>query len=209
MKISDTLKADAYAFVSGQLGGNDLSELPFDAIKKAVEKLYDGGWQAFEAAFNRACGGGAKATEQWSPIKQKAIVEAMTKIRLSEYDEIVKFSLDQQVEATFVVSRASVIDRRARRDIITEREITLYKFVCYPTGWHKDSVTITESVNEVHHRFGSVNTVTRAADKKEQFENCYRPGTSRTPLQGWVARLELSWKQAHADEVFPIVSKGN
>jgi len=197
--VNAALRRDAYDFVSSKMGGTDMSSVPFEAIRGAVDHLYEGGWVAYERDFRRA----TTTAESYSPIKQKAIVEAMTKIRLREYDSIIKFDFDPDDHATFVVSKATTIDRRARRDIVTERELTLFKFTRSDGKWLLESISITEAVNEIYHRFGSVNTVARHADKKDQFENCYRPGTSRSPLAGWVARLELSWDQAHANEVFP------
>lgn len=181
-----------------------MSDVGLDAIRNAVESLYDGGWTAYVRDFRRFTATAAPKTEQYSPIKQRAIVGAMTRRPLRDYDEIVKFDFNQDAHGTFVVSRPSVIDRRSRRDIITEREITLYKFTRNAEGgWEWDFISITESVNEVHTRWGTINTLERDRDKRDQFENCYRPGTDRTPLKGWVARLELSWKQAHENEVFP------
>jgi len=196
------LVSDARAFVSSKFGGNDMSGVPLAAIRHAVDSLYDGGWIAYERDFARFHTTTAARTEAYSPVKQRAIVSAMTKRRLGDYDEIVNFDLQPLESAIFVVSRASVVDRRASRDIVTEREITLWKFTCTPgVGWSRDFVTITEAVHEVHTRYGVINTPVRDAEKREQFETCYRPGSERTPLQGWVARLEMSWSQAHENDM--------
>lgn len=206
--FSQVLMADARAFVTSKFGGNDMSSVPVEAIRAAVEQLYDGGWVAYERDFRRFHNTvSVVESEPFSPVKQRAIVSAMTKRRLGDYDDIIVFDFDQNDHATFVVSRVTVIDRRARRDIVSEREITLYKFTRSPeVGWKLESVSITEPVSEIHQRFGTINTVQRERDKKDQYENCYRPGTHKSPLPGWVARLELSWDQAHADEVFPRIT---
>jgi hypothetical protein len=58
--------------------------------------------------------------------------------------------------------------------------------------------------------WGESNTPERQRARDLQFEECYRPGTEKTPMKGWVARLEVSHKQAHADEVYPkFSSKSN
>lgn len=202
-KLDAAVVDDARHFVASQFGGVDMSDVSPESIRVAVEKLYSGGWEGYVRDFRRFTTTTESAkVEKYSPIKQRAIVGALIRRPLRDYDEIIKFDFDQETGGRFVVSRPSVIDRRSRRDIITEREITLYKFERVEGQWKWDFVDMTEVVHEEHSRYGSINTVQREADKKDQFENCYRPGTDRTPMQGWAARLELSWEQAHKDEVF-------
>lgn len=207
MTFQSDLMTDAREYLSSHFG-IDLHDVPSDSVRTFIDSLYAGGWTHYEANFRRYQRNMAAAagTEEYSPIKQRAIVGDFTK-RLKEYDEIISFDFIQGVEATFVVSRASVVKETTRRDIVTEREITLYKFAMTESGWRKEEVSITESVKETHHRYGGITTVERAASAKEQFETCYRPGTASSPLQGWVSRLQLSWEQAHEGETFPTLTK--
>lgn len=198
--------ADARAYLSDHFG-IDLNDTPADAVRTFIDSLYPNGWSGYEQNFRRYLRTmtAQPGAEEYSPIKQRAIVGGLTK-RLKEYDDIVAFHFEQGVEATFVVSRASVVDERSRRTLITERELVLTKIVWTSEGPTKTEVSITESVTENHHRYGGITTVQRAAEQKEQFETCYRPGTASSPMLGWMARLEASHKDMHP-EMYPSTTQ--
>ncbi len=203
MSFQTDLMDDARAYLSAHFKIDIGSDVPSESVRTFIESLYVGGWSHYEANFRRYLRTMTvePGVEEFSPIKKRAIVSELTR-RLKEYDEILSFDFQQGVAATFVVSRATAVDERSRRTIITERELILTKLVWTDGVMSKSEVSMTEAVAENHHRFGGITTVQRAAEQKEQFETCYRPGTSNTPLQGWVARLEISHKEAHP-EMYP------
>lgn len=205
MSFATDLMADAKAYVADAMQC-DASIVPDGSVSTFVDKLYPGGWSAYESNFRRFYARVTpKAVEEFSPIKKLAIVQRFTGIRLSEFDQILLFEVTD-LNMKFVISRATQIDRRSRRDIVTERTLQLWQINRNSTDeyWGRpDYVESVEAVSESYYRWGVIHTPERDASIREQVETCYRPGTSKTPMQGWIAKLEISWKEAHENEEFP------
>lgn len=200
--MSDLLH-DARSFVQSKMGGVDMSGIPEAAVRHAIESLYPGGWTAYEHDYRRFhAATEAALTEVLSPVKRKIKTEQWTERKLRPYDEIVKAEWTD-LEVIIVLSVAEV-EYGSRRDKVISRHLVLYKWTrsSITDAWTKDSLWVDDRVTEDHHRWGRIRDEERAESDAEQFETCYRPGTDKTPMQGWVARAELSHKQAHEDEVF-------
>lgn len=202
---------DARQYLSVQFK-QDMSDLPEDSVRGCIEKLYSGGWVAYSQDYARFHATQREVLrEVMSPIKRKAYVENLTGKRIKEYDEII--SVDKaDLEVKILVKRA-IVEYGARRDKVTGERVELWVFRRESTDhmWPKAQYIEVETVAQAGFvKFGSINTPEREADKREQVETCYRPGTDKTPLQGWVARAEISWEQAHANEGFqsPIKKGG-
>lgn len=207
--LTSDLYADARRYISRNFGDVDMSSLPQDAVRRTVDQLHPGGWQDFEADFMKwnTTTSAVVKTEEWSPVKVRIKVAQMLGKRfLKAHDEVKSFSCTD-TDIKFVVSIATV-DERSRRDIITARTIQLHTFHRDAVGeeWTHDMIDVTEDVREESIRFGSAMTPERYEAMMEQYETCYRPGTSRVPMAGWVARAEMSWRDAHADEDFQTTS---
>lgn len=202
-----TVFDDARSYLSAQLGGVDMSAFADDIIRDNVDKVYPDGWHAFQRDYARFHTAQQKVMESLSPVKQKILVEHMTGRRVKEYDEIV--TVDQSDLSVKIVVKYATVEYGSRRDKVTAYSTVLYVFSRTEVGapWSKDTLDIDEAANEGHIKFGTVNTPERHEAIREQVETCYRPGTDRTPLSGWVARAELSHEQAHADETFQKPSK--
>lgn len=204
---SARLLVDARSYLTGHFGGVDMSDLPLDSVKSCIDQLYTGGWVAYEADFRRFDATTTVTTEAFSPVKQKIIVEHHIGRRLKMHDEILSFECTD-TRLAFALSFAKV-DYRSRRDVITARRIELWvheRATADDTWGRAQVVEMDTATDEALVLFGAINTPDRAAAIAEQVETCYRPGTEKTPMAGWVARAELSWKQAHADETFPAHS---
>lgn len=201
---SARLLADVRSYLSTHFGGVDMSDLPLDSAKSCIDQVYSGGWVAYEADFRRFDATTTVVTEAYSPVKQKIIVEHHIGRRLKMHDEIMHFECTDTT-LSFAVSFADV-DYRPRRDIVKSRRIELWSFVrtddTSPFIRNQFVDCGVLSASEAHVLFGAINTPDRAAAIAEQVETCYRPGTEKTPMQGWVARAEVSHKQAHANETF-------
>lgn len=214
MSFHTDLMDDARSFVSAQFGGIDMKDMAEDAIRNAVEKLYHGGWQDFEAAFRRAMSVTSDPikVEEWSPLKVRIKFNRIATTyryarRLGMHDEVESFSITD-TDMKFVISRARV-DVKSRRDVITARTIELHSFTRAADShlWSHDMVDMTTEVHEEVVRFGSVMTPERYAAIMDQYETCYRPGTEKAPMAGYIARAEVSWQQMHADDTFQTPSK--
>lgn len=201
--ISSDLANDARRYLTERLLGVDMSDLPIDSTVSMVEQLYPGGWAAYRDNYMRFMRDTQReVTEKLSPIKQKALVQHMIGRKLRMYDEII--SADFGDTETKIVLRIAQVDYRSRRDVVTGATIQLHVFQ-RPTPdakWSHQCIEVDDEVDLQHVRFGAVNTPERDEAIKEQVETCYRPGTHKSPMKGWVARAELSWDQAHADEAF-------
>lgn len=197
------LLADARQYLSAQFK-TDMSDLPADSVRGCIESIYPGGWHAYKADYQRFTGLQSEVRrEVMSPIKQKALVQHMTGRRLQEYDEIV--SLEKSDLETKIVLKLATVDRRSRRDKITAERVVLYVFTRAEVThmWSPpEMIEVEMEVDFDHHRWGALNTPERHAAIMEQVETCYRPGTHKSPLPGWIARADMSWKEAHEGETF-------
>ena len=206
MSTTSDLMADARVYLSRHLGGVDFSGYSNEVIRDCIESAWPGGWSDFESAFMRNVREtqrlALQSTEQLSPIKRKAMVEHYLGRRLKMYDEVVSSEFTP-TKVQFVLSLATV-DYRSRRDIVTSRRLELHVFTreTEEGRWSHQTIDSESHDLESHVRFGAINTPERDEATKEQVETCYRPGTEKAPMQGWVARAEMSHKQAHATERF-------
>lgn len=201
------IMADARSYLSRKLGGYDFSSFADDVVRGCIESSYPGGWSDFESDFVASLqrAQSRAVSEALSPIKLKARVEYLIGRKLRLYDEIISADLGTD-HAKIVVSFATV-DYRSRRDIVTARTLTLFVFTRTESGWHRQIIDTETPEKSESVRFGAINTPERAEAIAEQVETCYRPGSDKSPMQGWVARAEMSWDQAHADEPFQAPSK--
>jgi hypothetical protein len=185
-----------------------MSGYDLNVCRALIDKTFEGGWAAYKADFDRFHQQAKAAVEEFSPMKKYAFVQMMTGKRLTEYDEIINVER-AELTVKIVLSKATV-ERRSRRDIVTSRELQLWVWKRDSTdeGFGKpDMVSFDEALLEQHHRWGAINTPERHAAIREQFETCYRPGTDKTPLPGWIARLGVSHEQAHENEAFQMPPK--
>lgn len=204
------LLADAQRYISAQLGGHDMSQFDLSTIRPLIDQTFPGGWVAYKADYDRFHAMQRQVTEAMSPMKKYAFVTTMTGKRLTEYDEIVTVDVSDDELTCKIVLSCATVERRSRRDIVTARTLRLYVWSrdTTDTGWGKpDTVELDEATLESHYRWGAINTPERHAAIREQFETCYRPGTDKTPLPGWVARLGVSHEQAHENEAFQAPPK--
>lgn len=192
--------ADARSYIASTFGGVDMGDVPSVTIRETVDKLFPGGWVAYERDFMRFRRPAAEPAN--SPHNLRVTAAALIGKRvLGEYDEVHAFEVTDTTRK-LVVSIA-IVDRKTRRDIVTARRLQLWTWTRSnpDEAWSKpDKVEMEEAVNEHHIRYGVVNTPDRAASAAEQFETCYRPGSSKAPMAGWIARAQLSWEQAYADD---------
>lgn len=205
------MMADARSYLSRHLSGTDMSSFDDTVIRSCIESSYPGGWADFESDFMRTMIDTQRAfvrrSTELSPIKKKAMVEHFTRRKLREHDAIISADFGE-TDMKFVLSRATV-DYKSRRDVITARTLELHVFTRpdATSKWSHQMIDTTSEVDDQFIRWGAVNTPERDAVIREQVETCYRPGSEKTPMQGWVARLEVSHKQAHANETFQSPKK--
>lgn len=201
------LMADAKQYLATHFK-QDMSDLPEDSVRGCIDQLFTGGWVAYQQDYFRFHQTQKAVVEAMSPIKQKAFVEHITGKRLREYDEIV--SLDKADTLVKVVIKRRTVNYGTRRDTVTAERVELWIFTrdSRDLTWGKPQFIEVETVAQAEHvKFGSVNTPERHESQMEQVETCYRPGTERTPMRGWVSRAEVSWAKAHEGETFQRPTK--
>lgn len=175
-------------------------------VREFLDKALLGGWAQFVNEYRARIREELRKTAAPSPIMLKARAEYLLGRRLGDYDKIISANLNGDLKRTLSISFATV-EQRSRFDRVTARTLAMYVWTRESTEgkWKMDFIEIEEDADEKHyHNPGAVMTADRAAAMREQVELCYRPGTSRAPMDGWVRRLEVSWKEAHAGETFPV-----
>ena len=204
----------ARKYVADLVPGIDTATIPDDAIRASVDGFYDGGWDAFRRFWETPLVP-EKVRVKTEADHYRELVAIMPyrerqKYRLGIHDEVLAFGEswndEESVQTIMAMIRVAEVEVRSRRDHIkstTTRLLTMTTYV--ETGIVKVEVFDTPDPEpEIGDfvRWGRIRDAARVESDTEQLETCYRPGTHKTPLAGWVARLELSWEQAHESEGF-------
>ncbi len=208
---------DARDYLSRHFGV-DLKGTPEDAVVTAVEALYDGGWTAYRADFERfmSKARAAVASNTLTPLqrfaKMRALVGGSSQVfRLKLHEEVVSVTITEDTAEAMI--RTCSVEARRSRDKITSIGL---KKITYRRGDYKlpgggtikvwSTVptidTVEMPVNEDVLTWGRAWTADRLADLEWQEETCYRPGTDTFPMDGPIRKLEISHEQAFADEDF-------
>lgn len=199
------LEDDARSYLSRQLGGIDVSEVPFEAVKSCVEKSYEGGWVAFEADFHRVMSITEKPKlpptpfQLWAKLSRIMTWEPRTTFILRPHQEVVSVDMtDDEVKAVLRIART---EERATRDRVTYgARLIVWKRDADGDWGRSQSIDVWTEEAEEMVRWGRVRTPEYVASQREQFDTCFRPGTHKSPMQGPAARLEITREELHGIE---------
>jgi hypothetical protein len=190
---NQTLYGVARQFVAVEFEMDDTSRFPDSKIRLIVEKLWDGGWQGF-AEFNGFKVSPARDTHiPQTDTARLAMISGLTRrtFRIGLLDEIVTFSIKK--ESMILVTKCHEIQEWRSRIRVLKQGIRRYAWEKVNDQW----VMIEDFPNEkwdddVHPyevvgQYGQVMTPERYEEHVDQVETCYRPGTSRSPMDGYAA----------------------
>lgn len=200
----------ARVWLSKHLGGHPVDHFTDDEVRSFVEGAYPGGYAALtdvpapvtfksgEVPFWAKDRGSHFVRDlPDTPIRQRARVQGLTGFKMPAHAEWV----DAKVSTTEIVVHLIVreVKEETRRVKVLREGQRLVRW-SRPEGngyWGRaQELTVWDDDPSYDvHIFGAIMTPEVAADKREQFETCWRPGTDRTPMQGPAARAEMSWKQ--------------
>lgn len=220
--------SDAKSYISSKFVGVPTDDFDDDTVITLIDQLYPGGWADYQLDFRRfeatvvTPEARPSMLKLWSQFQQLA-GGSVQRYRRGVHDEVLSVDLTT-MEAMIQVHK---VDHRSTRDIITQVGLKLLTAKDAVTVWADESPTeeivwalkcgdtdratllarlsvLADKLPKAttHVRWGRVATPDWVATQREQFETCYRPGGEKTPMQGWVARLELSHEQAHKGEAF-------
>lgn len=137
---------------------------------------------------------GDRRTEKNNLVQLRAEAERELErpIRVGLFDEIVSISItDTEIKVSLNVSEVKEMSRRLRTTK-TGMRLVSYKQNTDNHNWSRpDILTIWDDDCDVPDLilYGQINTPERVADKREQADTCYRPGTSRTPMDKFGAAV--------------------
>lgn len=208
------LYSDARQYISSTFGGVDMSSLSADVVRSTIEKVYEGGWSAYRADFERFMQSARETVQHLTPLqkfaKMRAKVGGSTQVfRLKLHEEVVSVEISDSLCVATV--RTCKVETRRSRDRLTEiglKRIT-YKKVDYTAGtqtfrvWSKPEIEqVSVPTSDDYLTWGRAWTAARVAEDTWQSENCYRPGTDTAPMDGPVRKLEISHEEAFQHETF-------
>lgn len=205
------LEDDARSYLSRELGGLDMSAVPFEALKSCIEQSYEGGWIAYEADYHRVMSLTAPPEVELTPFQKWAKVARMIggsphQFHLRPHQEVVSVDMtDDEIKAVLKIART---EERSQRDIVTYG-VKLIVWHLTESGWSApESIDVwTEDAQEIV-RWGRVRTEDWVASQMDQYETCYRPGTKRSPMQGPAARLEITREELHDLPKRTVIGRG-
>jgi hypothetical protein len=191
---------DARSYLSRELHGMDMSEVPDEAVKTCVEKSYEGGWIAYEADYHRVMRVTAKPEVELTPFQKwvkvaRIVGGAPDRFHLRPHQEVISVDItDDEIKAVVKLART---EERSNRDRVTfGAKLIVWKRT--ESGWSApEAVEVwTEDTEEIV-RWGRVRTADWVESQLEQYETCFRPGTHKSPMQGPAARLEITREELH------------
>lgn len=205
----------ARVWLSRFLGGSDVSHFSDDEVVAFVEKAHPGG-VADLADVPQVTTYSSDSVPFWAkdrdpsasrelpdtPIRQRARAMSMFRYRMPAHADWV----DAKFSPTEVIIHLIVreVDVRSRRVKVVREGQRLVRWSRPAEGmmWGRaDELTVwSDDPSYDVHLFGSIMTPEVHADKTEQWETCYRPGTERTPMQGPASRAGVSRKEYWGDE---------
>lgn len=211
----------ARQYVQQFLGGMDISSLDDLTVIDFIKTSYPGGAEAFDERYPLAHMEHSWLSDKPRPVttmQRRARAQRMTGFRVKPHEEVIDVEFDagddEYYKSESIKVLMSVVDseERGRRTRINRSGKKLMEF--HRTGliWVlKHQITVwDDDVTFDFHKWGRISTIEYTASQREQFQTCYRPGTSRTPLQGPAARLGISDKEYWSNETYPkFSSKSN
>ncbi len=176
------------------LYGVDCSSLTDEQAFNAVDAQYPGGWPEFSKGWGTSpvpLGSDFRDTVRREPTRfqQMQAVMSMTgqAIRLGLLDEVLEIKIRED-EITVSLRIFKVVEQTSRWKVVNEG-LKRLRWVRKEQFWirkHDEEVWIPEGVYEPRylHNFGAIQTESVWNDKRDQWHLCYRPGTSRSPMDG-------------------------
>lgn len=189
-------------YISDVLRGMDTSDLEDDLVIELVDKHYISGWKGFSKFWSEIPGTTKPAAQLTDKQRFLQLRERVTSQlhpggiwHLGQYDEVLCYT--EKADVTQVCLCVATVEERSRQDVIVST-VTRFITVDHTSGKYdyKDYADPEPQLSTTH-RWGRLRDAERVESDSWQLETCYRPGTSKTPMKGWIARLELSWEQAH------------
>jgi len=182
------LRADARAFIGDELylSAEVLANLSDAEIQDFVEELWTGGWEGFA----RDNGYRVNSEQEENYIVQLSRLQDLLgrTFRLGVLDEIVALRVgEDQIK---LVTRCYETEEYRSRIRVTAKGTRLYAWERKNGRWKpvENSPFTSWDANfepfEVVGQYGKVVTADIAAMIKWQDENCHRPGTPKTPMDG-------------------------
>jgi len=210
---------DARSYLSRTLGGFDMSAFDDATIRRNIEAGFEGGWDAFKADYERFHAperkdrGQAVLTPFQQYVKLRRMVHGQERdFRLKPHEEVLAVEVTDDVARVMI--KVVSLDERSRADVIVAtgtKFMTFKKFgdsahMALMGRWKQRPVDVTvywddEPTVADQHRWGRLRTPERVESDGWQLGTCYRPGTAKSPMDGYVRRMEVSWEEAFADEV--------
>jgi hypothetical protein len=199
---------DARSYLSRHFPGVDLKDVPEDSVQACIEKLYEGGWPAYIADFERFMGRHEDMLKSVrTPLQEFArmrglVAGSMQVFRLKLHEEVVDVSISDDLCVATI--RTCKVETRRSRDRITEIGLKRITYKRASDGlWQRPEVeTVAVPVTDDYLTWGRAWTAARVAEDVWQQQTCYRPGTDASPMDGPIRKLEISHEEAFENETF-------
>ena len=197
--MEQTLYQSATDLISSQFRGIDCSDLTDETVIGWINELYLGGWSKFEADHTPELPAPTPASTPYQLLRQiRATTGVQIKLKMFESLERVVFT---EEKVTVLVNICEVTELHAEYRI--KRVGKRLTEISIPAkGWGKivDEIEIwDEGSSQVHKRLDP-ETPLQTRQREEWELLCYRPGTSKTPLDNYDSvdsdRMAKHWRKS-------------
>ena len=196
---------EARRWMQSVLPGVDISSVTDDAIREYLSEAHPDGWGGFcyaleqrEASksghFGRDANLGRELAD--TPLRQWARISARFHLRKGVLDEVMM--LREEDHEIVLVMKVHETKETGRRVKILRQGLRIRCWKRSDAGWWREQSPITTWFDRPEFDesvlWGRVRDAERVASDEWQLSECYRPGTSKTPMDGAIRRMEASHK---------------
>jgi hypothetical protein len=198
-------EAEARRWMQSVLPGVDISGVSDDAIREYLSNAHPDGWGGFcyvqeQLAHSKSGHFGRDIVRAEplpdTPLRQWARVSERFRLRKGVLDEVMM--LREEDHEVVLVLKVHETTERGRRIKVDRQGIRMMCWKRQEAGWwqRQDDVVSWFDKPEFDdlHLWGRIRDMERVASDEWQLTECYRPGTSRTPMDGAIRRDEMSHK---------------
>lgn len=198
-EMNPALYKSATDVISSQFRGIDCSDLAEATVVGWIEELYLGGWSKFEADHTPELPTPVRDSNPYQLLREvRRVTGVQVKLKMFESIERVTFS---EEKVMVLVNICEVTEHHAEYRIKrTGKRLT--EITVPAKGWGRivDEIEIWDADSSQTHKRLDPETPLQTRQREEWELLCYRPGTSKTPLDNYDSvdsdRMAKHWRKS-------------